>query len=189
MILDLCGGEASHVVSAGAVPDTARSYALRKTRVASLAGADIPVARQKEILAALGYGVTETADALTCAVPSLAAGRPWRGRPRGRGLPHLGPRQYSAQPMARTSAIAKPVLNPLQKRMLAARRALAARGFNEAITWAFLPEEHAQAVRRRPAGAEARQPDLVGTLRHAPLAAGRTSSPRRAATWTAASPT
>ena len=43
MILDLCGGEASHVVTAGAVPDTARSYALRKSRVASLAGADIPV--------------------------------------------------------------------------------------------------------------------------------------------------
>ena len=41
MILDLCGGEASHVVMAGAVPDTARSYALRKTRVKSLAGADV----------------------------------------------------------------------------------------------------------------------------------------------------
>ena len=51
-------------------PNTARSYALRKSRVASLAGADIPVARQKDILAALGYGVTETADAFTCAVPS-----------------------------------------------------------------------------------------------------------------------
>jgi phenylalanyl-tRNA synthetase beta chain len=36
------------------------------------------------------------------------------------------------------------VLNPLQKRMLAARRMLATRGFNEAITWAFLPEAHAK---------------------------------------------
>ena len=70
MILDLCGGEASHVVTAGAVPDTARSYSLRKTRVQTLAGADIPLARQKQILAALGFGVTETADAFTCAVPS-----------------------------------------------------------------------------------------------------------------------
>jgi phenylalanyl-tRNA synthetase beta chain len=144
MILDLCGGEASHVVTAGEVPNTARSYALRKTRVASLAGADIPVARQKEILAALGYGVGETADAITCAVPS------WRPDIHGEadlveevcriyGLDNIPP-----QPMERTSAIAKPVLNPLQKRMLAARRTLAARGFNEAITWAFLPEEHAK---------------------------------------------
>jgi phenylalanyl-tRNA synthetase beta chain len=144
MILDLCGGEASHVVMAGAVPDTARSFSLRKTRVASLAGIDIPVARQKEILVALGYGVTETADALTCAVPS------WRPDVDGEadlveevcriwGLDNI-----PAQPMSRSSAIARPVLNPLQKRMLGARRALASRGFNEAITWAFLPEEHAK---------------------------------------------
>ncbi|HRX34929.1 MAG TPA: phenylalanine--tRNA ligase subunit beta, partial [Aestuariivirga sp.] len=45
--------------------------------------------------------------------------------------------------MERPSAIARPVLNPLQKRMVSARRSLAARGFNEAVTWAFLPEAHA----------------------------------------------
>ena len=144
MILDLCGGEASHVITAGAVPDTARSYSLRKTRVKTLAGVDIPLARQKEILAALGYGVSETAEAITCAVPS------WRPDIHGEadlveevtrifGLDNIPP-----APMERSSAIAKPVLNPLQKRMLAARRTLAAKGFNEAITWAFLPEEHAR---------------------------------------------
>jgi len=144
MILDLCGGEASHVVTAGQVPDTARSYVLRKTRVRTLAGADVTLERQKEILAALGYGVSETADAITCAVPS------WRPDIHGEadlveevtrifGLDNIPP-----APMERTSAIAKPVLNPLQKRMLAARRTLATRGFNEAITWAFLPEEHAK---------------------------------------------
>ncbi|WP_421692866.1 phenylalanine--tRNA ligase subunit beta [Aestuariivirga sp.] len=144
MILELCGGEASHVVQAGAVPDTSRSYSLRKTRVASLAGAEIPVERQKQILVALGYGVSESADALTCAVPS------WRPDVHGEadlveevcriwGLDNIVP-----APMARPSAIAKPVLNPLQKRMLAARRMLASRGFNEAITWAFLPADQAQ---------------------------------------------
>ena len=144
MILDLCGGEASHVVSAGAVPDTARSFSLRKTRVSSLAGADIPVERQKQILVALGYGVSESPDALTCAVPS------WRPDVHGEadlveevtriwGLDNI-----PAQPMERTSAIARPVLNPLQKRMLAARRSLASRGFNEAITWAFLAEPQAR---------------------------------------------
>ena len=144
MILDLCGGEASHVVSAGSVPDTSRSFSLRKTRVSSLAGAEIPVARQKDILVALGYGVSETADTLVCAVPS------WRPDVHGEadlveevtriwGLDNIPP-----APMARTSAIAKPVLNPLQRRMLGARRMLASRGFNEAITWAFLPEAQAK---------------------------------------------
>ena len=86
-----------------------------ETRVSSLAGADIPVARQKDILLALGYGVTETADALTCSVPS------WRPDVHGEadlveevcriwGLDNI-----PAQPMARSSAIARPVLNPLQK--------------------------------------------------------------------------
>jgi phenylalanyl-tRNA synthetase beta chain len=143
MILDLCGGEASHIVTAGAVPDTARSYSLRKTRVKTLAGADVSPERQKQILTGLGFGVTETADAFTCSVPS------WRPDVHGEadlveevcrifGLDNIPP-----QPMERTSAIGKPVLNPLQRRMLAARRALAARGFNEAVTWAFLPEDHA----------------------------------------------
>ncbi len=144
MILELCGGEASHVVTAGAVPDTARRYSLRKTRVKTLAGADVAPERQKQILSALGFGVTETAEAFDCSVPS------WRPDVHGEadlveevcrifGLDNIPP-----APMERTSAIAKPVLNPLQKRMLAARRALAMRGFNEAITWAFLPEEHAK---------------------------------------------
>ncbi len=144
MILDLCGGEASHVVVAGAVPDTARSFTLRKTRVKTLAGADVSVERQRAILTALGFGVTESADALTCSVPS------WRPDVHGEadlveevarifGLDNIPP-----APMERMSAIAKPVLNPLQKKMLAARRTLASRGFNEAITWAFLPESHAK---------------------------------------------
>ena len=144
MILDLCGGEASHVVIAGAVPDMSRSYALRKNRVKTLGGADVALDRQKQILETLGFAVTETPDAFLCAVP------PWRPDVHGEGdlveevcrihgLDNIPPAA-----MERPSAIARPVLNPLQKRMLAARRILATRGFNEAITWAFLPEAHAK---------------------------------------------
>jgi phenylalanyl-tRNA synthetase beta chain len=39
--------------------------------------------------------------------------------------------------------VARPVLTPSQKRTRAARRALAARGFNETITYAFIPRAHA----------------------------------------------
>jgi phenylalanyl-tRNA synthetase beta chain len=41
MILDLCGGEAG-IVTAGAVPDTTRSYRAGPARVVSLVGMDIP---------------------------------------------------------------------------------------------------------------------------------------------------
>src|SRR5207247_6889896 len=46
--------------------------------------------------------------------------------------------------MERDHPIARPILNTLQKRMLAARRMLAAHGFNEAVTWSFIPEAQAK---------------------------------------------
>ncbi len=141
MILDLCGGEASELVIAGAVPDTARSFTLRKTRVKSLGGVDIPWTEQLRILRDLGFAVSD--DGLA-KVPS------WR--PDIQGEADLveeicrihGLDNVPVTAMSRPNDIAKPVLNPLQKRMLAARRLLATRGFNECATWAFLPETHAK---------------------------------------------
>lgn len=141
MILELCGGEASELVIAGSVPDTTRSYALRKSRVKTLGGVDIPWADQLRILADLGFTVSEDG---VCQPPS------WRPDVKGEadlveeicrihGLDNI-----PNAPMERPNAIARPVLNPLQKRMLAARRTLATRGFNEAVTWAFIPEAHAK---------------------------------------------
>ncbi|MBI2717975.1 MAG: phenylalanine--tRNA ligase subunit beta [Rhizobiales bacterium] len=143
MILKLCGGEASHLEIAGAAPDTSRSFTLRAARVKSLGGADVPLTEQSRILTALGFGVSETAEGLSCAVPS------WRPDVHGEadlveevcrivGLDNI---PFAA--MERGHAVARPVLNPLQKRMLAARRTLASRGFNEAVTWSFIPEAHA----------------------------------------------
>jgi phenylalanyl-tRNA synthetase beta chain len=144
LILDLCGGEASDLVIAGAPPEWARSCALHKTRVESLGGVHVPGEKQKRILSDLGFGVTETGGAFSCAVPS------WRPDIRGEadlveevcriyGLDKVPP-----APMARPHAVARPVLNALQRRMIATRRRLAERGLNEAVTWSFLPQAHAE---------------------------------------------
>ena len=144
MIVDLCGGSPSQPVIAGDIPHTRRSFTLRSTRVKTLAGVDIPLAEQKRMLVALGFSVTETAHGLDCTVPS------WRPDVRGEAdLVEEVARIYGVDnippaAMERGHAIAKPVLNTLQKRMLASRRALAARGFNEAVTWSFIPEDHAK---------------------------------------------
>jgi phenylalanyl-tRNA synthetase beta chain len=144
MILELCGGEASTLVIAGKVPDTARSYVLRKDRVKSLGGIDVPLTEQKRILTALGFGVTETQAGLQCAVP------PWRPDVHGEAdlveevCRIVGLDAVPLAAMERPSAVAKPVLNTQQKRMLAARRMLASRGLNEAVTWSFLPEAQAK---------------------------------------------
>ena len=55
MILDLCGGEPSERVVAGAVPDVGRAYRLDPARVRSLVGMDIPEAEQRRTLTALGF--------------------------------------------------------------------------------------------------------------------------------------
>ncbi|MDE2384121.1 MAG: phenylalanine--tRNA ligase subunit beta [Alphaproteobacteria bacterium] len=141
MILDLCGGEASELVIAGQVPDTARSFTLRKTRVKSLGGVDIPWAEQLRILRDLGFA---TSDDGVAQVPS------WR--PDVHGEADLveevcrihGLDNVPSAAMSRPHDIARPILNALQKRMLASRRALASRGFNECVTWAFLPEAQAK---------------------------------------------
>ncbi len=141
MILDLCGGEASDLVIAGEVPNTARSFTLRKLRVRSLGGVDVPWTEQLRILRDLGFVTSEEG---VVQVPS------WR--PDVHGEADLveeicrihGLDKIPTAPMSRPHDIARPILNPLQKRMLASRRTLATRGFNECVTWAFLPEAQAR---------------------------------------------
>jgi phenylalanyl-tRNA synthetase beta chain len=114
---------------------------LSKTRVKSLGGVDVPWTEQLRILRDLGFVVSDDGIAQ---VPS------WRPDVKGEAdLVEEICRIYGLEnmpnaPMSRPHDIARPVLNPLQKRMLAARRTLATRGFNEAVTWAFLPEAHAK---------------------------------------------
>ena len=55
MIVDYAGGEASELIQAGSVPDTARAYPLDTARCSSLVGMDIPADTQRQTLTALGF--------------------------------------------------------------------------------------------------------------------------------------
>ena len=135
MILDLCGGEASEVVVAGAVPDHARAYRLDPARVRSLVGMDLPEAEQRRTLTALGF----TLEGDMAHVPS------WRPDVMGEAdlveevarIASLT--KLEGRPLPRPSpGVTAPVLTPLQRREQAARRALAAAGFNECVTYSFI---------------------------------------------------
>ncbi len=80
-------------------------------------------------------------------------------------------------PFDRGAAPRKPVLTPIQNRTRRAKRALAARGMIEAVTWSFIVQGAGRAVRRRQAGTGARQSDRERTLRYAPEPHCRGSSP------------
>ncbi len=139
LILEMCGGTPSDLVTAGAEPDWRRKVTLRPTRVQHLGGVDIPVIEQESILAALGFAPTLGADNLiTVSVPS------WRGDVEGEAdlveevLRVYGYDRIPAVPMARLHAVTRPGLTARQRRVGYARRALAARGLDEAVTWSFL---------------------------------------------------
>ena len=140
MILDLCGGEASRVVEAGAAPDTSRAYRLDPARTQSLVGMDIPEAQQRATLEALGFVM----DGDMARVPS------WRPDVQGEAdlieeiarIASLS--RLEGKPLPRPRAgVPLPVLTPLQRREGAARRMAAALGYNECVTYSFIDEASA----------------------------------------------
>jgi len=142
LILEFCGGEASEVVVAGAPPEWRRSIAFSPTEVKRLAGLTLSREDIIRILTKLGFAVSG-GDLLSVAPPS------WR--PDIHGAADLieevvrihGLNKVLAVPMARSHAVAQPVLTPAQKRVTAARRALAARGFDETVHFSFISRAQA----------------------------------------------
>ena len=144
MILDLCGGEASEVVTAGAIPETARSCRLDTARVVSLVGMEIARAEQVRILTALGFSATGSGAVLEVWVPS------WRPDIRGEAdLVEEIARIASltgleARPLARpTQGVTPRTLTEKQTREALARRCLAGLGLNECVTYSFIAEDEA----------------------------------------------
>jgi phenylalanyl-tRNA synthetase beta chain len=142
LILDWCGGEPSDIVVAGAVPPWRREIEFSPGAVKRLGGLDVPKEEIVRILTNLGFAV-EGSDTLKVVPPS------WRSDVDGPadlveevvriyGLEHV-----PSVPMARPHAIARPVLTAAQRRTKIARRALALRGFNETISFTFIPRAHA----------------------------------------------
>ncbi len=139
LILTMCGGVPSELVVAGAEPKWRRQITLRPVRLAQLGGVDVPLAEQVRILAVLGFAPVVTDDGLIAVqVPS------WRGDVEAEAdlveevLRVYGYDKIPATPMVRPHAITRPAVTPRQRRLGFARRTLAARGLNEAVTWSFL---------------------------------------------------
>ena len=141
MILDLCGGEASEVVIAGAIPDHSRAYRLDTDRVQSLVGMEIPAEEQRETLTALGFEL----DGDMAHVPS------WRPDVLGEAdLVEEVARVASltklqGKPLPRTTTgVPKAILTPMQKREQIARRTMASLGYNECVTYSFIDRKSAE---------------------------------------------
>ena len=139
LILDLCGGEPSELAVAGAEPAWRRAIAFRQSRVRALGGLDVPEAETKRLLGALGFEANGSGESQSVVPPS------WRSDVQGEAdiveevLRLKGFDAIPAVSLRRATAKPEPALDLGQRRVRLARRVLAARGLNEAVTWSFMP--------------------------------------------------
>jgi phenylalanyl-tRNA synthetase beta chain len=145
MILEFCGGEPSEAVVAGNEPDKKTVIGFDPARVEKLAGAKFSSGEVTATLKKLGFAVEGRAPSLKVTAPS------WR--PDIHGAADLveevvrlsGADRIPSTPLPRDEAgVLRPSLTPSQKRVLMARRTLAARGLVEAVTWSFIGEAQAR---------------------------------------------
>ena len=139
LILDICGGEASHVVRAGKPPVEDRTIPFDPKLTLALGGLDVPAERQRDILASLGF----TFDGDRARVPS------WRRDVEGPAdlveevARIVGYDAIPSTPLPRAEGVAHPTATRAQLIERKVRRAAAARGLDEAVNWSFISEAEA----------------------------------------------
>ena len=147
LIQTLCGGEASEVVRAGAAPTTPKIVHFDPALTEKLGGVSIKPDEQRRILESLGFSVVVEKAGFEKGWAVTAPG--WR--PDVDGAPDLveevvrihGLDKIESVALPRAEGIARPTATPGQKLERRVRRAAAARGLHEAVTWSFLPQAEA----------------------------------------------
>ncbi len=145
LITEICGGEPSQIIRAGQLPVVPPPVAYDPALARRLGGVAIPDDEQRRILAALGFTVAQGAAGWAITRPG------WR--PDIDAAPDIveevvrihGLDQIASVPLPRQDGVALPTATPAQRLERRLRRAAAARGLNEAITWTFLPMPDAEA--------------------------------------------
>ncbi|MGQ7830096.1 phenylalanine--tRNA ligase subunit beta [Altererythrobacter sp. Z27] len=140
LIVEHAGGTASEKVQAGTPPAEPKLVAFDPSLTAQLGGIDVPEAEQRRILESLDFKVSADWQ-VTC---------PLR-RHDIEGAADLveeivrihGLDKVASVALSRADGVARPTATPQQAIERKLRRAAAARGLNEAVTWSFLPTDDA----------------------------------------------
>lgn len=148
LVLDICGGEASALTLAGAIPAPDLRVDFPLSEVVRLTGLELPSSDMQRILERLGFdllGHPDNSDWVVAKVPS------WRPDIHGKAdlveeiLRIAGLDRVASQPLERDPGVPRPVLTLLQKRTRLAKRTLAGCGLLEAVTWSFVAAAQAKA--------------------------------------------
>jgi phenylalanyl-tRNA synthetase beta chain len=144
MVLDLTGGEPSEIVVVGDPTPKETVIDFPLSELPRLTGLKLPINEVRHVLEKLGFFAAGQPKRVKVTVPS------WRPDVHGRAdiveelVRIVGVERVPSTPFPRGEAARKPVLTPIQNRTRKARRALAARGLTEAVTWSFVSRREAE---------------------------------------------
>ena len=137
LILDMCGGEPSEILVAGKIPAPVAPVAFDPQYVERLSGLSIGRDKSLEILTSLGFEISGSGAVVTVQPPT------WRRDVEGKAdlveevARIAGYGALPATPLPEVPRAVGGILSVRQARARAARRALAALGYSEAVTWSF----------------------------------------------------
>src|SRR3981189_2994690 len=144
LVMELCGGTPSENIVVGKAFGEDKVIDFPLSEIKRLAAIEVPLGEVKRILGHLGFMVAGSGAVVKIAVPS------WRSDVHGKAdiveeiVRIVGVDQVPMTPFDRGDAPRKPILSPIQLRTPRAKRALAARGMVEAVTWSFIAKPSAE---------------------------------------------
>jgi phenylalanyl-tRNA synthetase beta chain len=144
LVIDICGGTPSEAVVVGKAHGDDRIVDFPLDEMKRLAGIEVPLVEMRRILGHLGFTVAGSGPVIKVAVPS------WRADVEGKAdiveeiVRIVGVDRVPLAPFERGESPRKPILTPIQLRTRRAKRALAARGLVEAVTWSFVARPQAE---------------------------------------------
>jgi phenylalanyl-tRNA synthetase beta chain len=144
LVMELCGGSPSENIVLGDAFGADRIIEFPPTEVKRLAGIEVPMPEMRRILNQLGFMMAGNGPVVKVAIPS------WRSDVHGKAdlveeiVRIVGVDRVPMTPFERGDAPRRPVLTPIQLRTRRAKRALAARGMVEAVTWSFIARPAAE---------------------------------------------
>jgi len=143
LVLECCGGTAAASKVVGYEGHQAKIVDFPFSEVKRLTGLEISPEESTSILTKLGFSVTGSGERVPVSVPS------WRPDVDGKAdlveevMRIHGVDNIKPAPLESHSAVNGRILTTLQIRTRTAKRALAARGMLEAVTWSFISAEQA----------------------------------------------
>jgi phenylalanyl-tRNA synthetase beta chain len=144
LVMEICGGSASENVVVGKAFGDDRVIEFPLNEVKRLAGIDVPMVEMRRILTHLGFVMAGSGPVVKIAIPS------WRSDVAAKAdiveeiVRIVGVDKVPMTPFDRGEEPRQPVLTPIQLRTRRAKRALAARGMVEAVTWSFIAKQAAE---------------------------------------------